>query len=319
MPLPTTITWAGSCPDPEPWTIDTLSSRGASGPHDQVVLGHVGQRVRVGQRDALEHLGDELLGVVDELLHDCSLGRPRLVDVFHEYGHRHRAGVDRTPAPLPRVGRPPAFRDHLGRRLGGLPGGGRRGRQHAIRVRARLQFRSMRVRHRDQRVQQRLVADVGLAAHLDPVGRGAQHRDDVSPVSGPAVPAVMPAFMKAVPQMRPGGAADPRADDHPDLLQEGPGVRSGRCRPSPRSPSRSRGPGNTRSPRRRRRNRGHRNRSRCRSAVCAIVRTTRSTRCCVSLTHTLPVLVRSRIARAAAALAFGRLTPAQARRSSSVR
>ena len=30
MPLPTIITWAGSCPEPEPWTIETLSSRGAS-------------------------------------------------------------------------------------------------------------------------------------------------------------------------------------------------------------------------------------------------------------------------------------------------
>ena len=30
MPLPTTITCAGSWPEPEPWTIDTLSSLGAS-------------------------------------------------------------------------------------------------------------------------------------------------------------------------------------------------------------------------------------------------------------------------------------------------
>ena len=30
MPLPTTMTCAGSCPEPEPCTIETLSSRGAS-------------------------------------------------------------------------------------------------------------------------------------------------------------------------------------------------------------------------------------------------------------------------------------------------
>src|SRR5580658_3523452 len=30
MPRPTIITWAGSCPDPEPWMIETLSSLGAS-------------------------------------------------------------------------------------------------------------------------------------------------------------------------------------------------------------------------------------------------------------------------------------------------
>jgi hypothetical protein len=42
---------------------------GRVGPHDEVVLGDVAQGVRVGQGDALEHLGDELAGVVDELLH----------------------------------------------------------------------------------------------------------------------------------------------------------------------------------------------------------------------------------------------------------
>ena len=30
MPLPTIMTCAGSWPDPEPWMIETLSSRGAS-------------------------------------------------------------------------------------------------------------------------------------------------------------------------------------------------------------------------------------------------------------------------------------------------
>ncbi len=30
MPGPTAITWAGSWPEPEPWMIDTLSSRGMS-------------------------------------------------------------------------------------------------------------------------------------------------------------------------------------------------------------------------------------------------------------------------------------------------
>ena len=30
MPGPTAITWAGSCPEPEPWTMLTLSLFGAS-------------------------------------------------------------------------------------------------------------------------------------------------------------------------------------------------------------------------------------------------------------------------------------------------
>ena len=41
MPLPTTITCAGSCPEPEPCTIDTLSSRGASARMIRLYSGHV--------------------------------------------------------------------------------------------------------------------------------------------------------------------------------------------------------------------------------------------------------------------------------------
>jgi hypothetical protein len=37
--------------------------------HDEVVLGDVAERIRVRESDALEHLGDEQLGVVDELFH----------------------------------------------------------------------------------------------------------------------------------------------------------------------------------------------------------------------------------------------------------
>ena len=42
---------------------------GRVGPHDQVVLGNVLERVRIGQGQALQHLGHELLGIVDELFH----------------------------------------------------------------------------------------------------------------------------------------------------------------------------------------------------------------------------------------------------------
>ena len=49
--------------------IETLSSRGASVAHDQVVLGDVLELAGVGELDALEHLGHELLRIVDELLH----------------------------------------------------------------------------------------------------------------------------------------------------------------------------------------------------------------------------------------------------------
>nr|RZI34996.1 hypothetical protein BJQ95_02635 [Cryobacterium sp. SO1] len=42
---------------------------GAVGAHDQVVGGHVLQRVRVGQGDALEHLRNVLLRIIDEFLH----------------------------------------------------------------------------------------------------------------------------------------------------------------------------------------------------------------------------------------------------------
>ena len=69
MPLPTTITCAGSWPEPGALDDRDLVVARRVGPHDQVVLRDVLERVRVGQGDALEHLGHELLGVVDELLH----------------------------------------------------------------------------------------------------------------------------------------------------------------------------------------------------------------------------------------------------------
>ena len=69
MPVPTTMTWAGSWPEPEPWMMETLSSRGASARMIRLYSGTYRSVSGVGQRDALEHLGHELARVIHELLH----------------------------------------------------------------------------------------------------------------------------------------------------------------------------------------------------------------------------------------------------------
>ena len=78
MPLPTIITWAGSWPEPEPWTIDTLSSLGASVRMIRLYSGTYLIVSGLARAMPLEHLGDEVLGVVDELLHGATF--PRMVD-----------------------------------------------------------------------------------------------------------------------------------------------------------------------------------------------------------------------------------------------
>ena len=73
MPLPTTITWAGSWPEPEPWMIDTLSSLGASARMIRLYSGTYLSLSGLASCDALQHLRHELLRVVDELLHGLLL------------------------------------------------------------------------------------------------------------------------------------------------------------------------------------------------------------------------------------------------------
>ena len=74
IPFPTIIVCAGSWPEPEPWMIETLSSRRHVGPIDQVVLRLVLERAAAGELDPGQHLGDELTRVVDELLHAWASG-----------------------------------------------------------------------------------------------------------------------------------------------------------------------------------------------------------------------------------------------------
>ena len=89
--------------------------------------------------------------------------------------------------------------------LGRLARGGRGRRAASCRRRCpRRAAASMRVGRRDQRVEQGLVAEVGPAAGLDALDRGAQHRDDLG--RRPArlsPPAVVPARRNAVPQIGP--------------------------------------------------------------------------------------------------------------------
>ena len=280
MPLPTTMTWAGSCPDPEPWTIDTLLSFGCVGPHDQVVLGHVLQGVRVGQRDALEHLRDELLRVVDELLHDapstvlwvgrccrsvsdcCSAGGPMLAIFSAMMASAMAPASTESDAALAGV----AARPRLPPACLVASAASAWWRRPLLRSRRRL-ARDQRlfdgVGRRDQGVQQGLLAEHGLAPGVDALGRGAQHRHHV----------LAPERLRVARRhARPAGRRCPRSG--PDV----PPIREvmtmaiffrkvpmscGRSCPSRGGRSRSRGPANSRNRRRRPRHRGRRIPSRC--------------------------------------------------------
>ena len=63
------MTCAGSWPEPEPWMIETFFGLGASVRMIRLNSGTYLIEARVGERNALEHLRHELLGVVDKFLH----------------------------------------------------------------------------------------------------------------------------------------------------------------------------------------------------------------------------------------------------------
>ncbi len=58
------------------------------GPVDQVELGHELELARIGQMDAFEHLGDEVVRIVEELLHSI----PPLIEFGFLIGGDFRRG-----------------------------------------------------------------------------------------------------------------------------------------------------------------------------------------------------------------------------------
>ena len=133
------------------------------------------------------------------------------------------------------------------------------------------------VGRRHERVQQGLVADVGLAALLDALDGRPEHRHGLVAADrlGAADRAARPQERRAPDRAR--GTADAAGDDHRDLPEEGRRVACGPDRPTRPARSRSPAPASSRSRRRPRPSRGRRNSVSLSTAVWAIVRTTSST------------------------------------------
>src|ERR1700683_1649161 len=128
MPLPTIITWAGSCPDPEPWMIETLSSRGASARMMRLYSGTYRSVSGLARAMAVSISGPNWRGSLTNFFtalasKDCDSGcgvalAPLVGERLEHDGHRDRAGVQGADAALPGVAGPAAH---------GLPGPGRPG------------------------------------------------------------------------------------------------------------------------------------------------------------------------------------------------
>src|ERR1700685_42867 len=185
MPLPTIITCAGSWPDPEPWITETLSSRGAS---VRMIRLYSGTYFRVpGWASAipLSISGTNCCGSLTNffmaILHQGGSGpgrevRPLVGKCLEDHGDGDGSGVERADAALARVAGPPAHGLHGARRLGMLPGGDSSRAQRGGRIGAGGDLLLDGVDGRDERIEQRLVADIGPAAGPDPLDGGAQHR-----------------------------------------------------------------------------------------------------------------------------------------------
>src|SRR5690349_11120145 len=158
MPRPTIITCAGSWPDPEPCTIDTRSSLGASLRLIRLYSGTYSIVSGLASAMPSSISGTNCLGSLTNFFtlppssRRCLLV-PRLADLLGDDAERRRACVDRTHAALARVGRPPALGDEVLRVLRRLLGGRRRGREGLAAVGAALQLLLQRVRQRDERVE----------------------------------------------------------------------------------------------------------------------------------------------------------------------
>src|SRR5258705_1834890 len=147
MPFPTTITCAGSWPEPEPWMIDTLSSYGASA---RMIRLYSGTYFSVSgfatampcSISATNCFGSFTNFFIRAPPDRCggSVSCPVVGDSFEEDGDSHRSRVERADAALARVGGPSALGEHRPRRLRRRPRGDRRGPQRIPRRRSLLRL-----------------------------------------------------------------------------------------------------------------------------------------------------------------------------------
>src|SRR5580700_201120 len=228
------MTWAGSWPDPDPWMTETLSSLGASARMIRLYSGTYLSVSGLASAMPLSISGTNWRGSLTNFFICHSLrilraGRAALPFVGQRLEHHcdgDRASVERADAPLAGVAGPPAHGLHGPGCLGPLPGRAGRGAQDVCRGMPKPNLLLDRVDGRYQRVQQRLVADIGAAAGLDAPDGRPQHRDDLLGLHlGRRARRRARAQERGAPE-RPGRAADPAGDDDRDLLQERADVRA---------------------------------------------------------------------------------------------
>src|SRR5512142_2762689 len=104
---------------------------------------------------------------------------PALADGLEHDRDADRSRVDRLAAALARVGGATAPCEHALRRLCALAGRDRRSRERVGAARAVAEPGLQLVDRRDERVEQGLVTQVGVAALLDAFDRGAKRGDHV--------------------------------------------------------------------------------------------------------------------------------------------
>src|SRR3954454_24594122 len=238
IPLPTTMTWAGSCPDPEPWMIETLSSRGASARMMRLYSGTYLSLPGLASSTPLSISGTNCWGSLTNFfttspLVVCAAARARSGPFQFRllpgpaYGLEHHrdadgARINRVATPLARVGRAPALGEHALRRLRRLAGSGGRARQRVWR--ALSECRLELVDRGYERVQQRLVPEVAVPALLDAFDGRSQRRDHVRAgwVRGRRQRAA--GTQEGGPPDRARGPADALAEHDRGLLEQAAGV-----------------------------------------------------------------------------------------------
>src|SRR5690606_10792642 len=198
MPGPTAMTWAGSWPEPEPCTIETLSAAGRSFRLISWNSGIASSSSGLAAITPAMNSGTKFSGLLTNFFMDCPLVLYSVSGVLAvEFGRLGRPFHTEIVAPVlqdggngdnARIGRIRAARAHLAgaaamgderacaidRLVRGLGGGA----QHRPGI-ARCGMLLEHLMHRDQRVDQRLVAELGAAAGHDAFDRTAQHVGEV--------------------------------------------------------------------------------------------------------------------------------------------
>src|SRR5690606_22420090 len=203
MPGPTAMTWAGSWPEPEPCTIETLSAAGRSFRLISWNSGIASSSSGLAAITPAMNSGTKFSGLLTNFFMDCPLVLYSVSGVLAvEFGRLGRPFHTEIVAPVlqdggdgdnARIGRIRAARaDLAGAAAMGHEGAGGvdrlvrgvGGRGQSRLAVARCSMLLQRLMHRDQRVDQGLVAQLGAAAGHYAFDRIAEHVGKVGEADG---------------------------------------------------------------------------------------------------------------------------------------